>query len=298
MVNTYISTNLEKIKQSMSKYEYSNSIPKGYLNLIKDINVEIKQDKFYNTDELHDGYDLDLECNDTFEFKGLGNLTINCIWNTTKDDIENIFKTLVPKDVNGQEDAAYMFQHRNFINSMSSPGHWFILETIYNKVFRFLGIDGHKSFICADIKHINRNNVFFKHEVIEDYDSYLWATICPGENKYWVKVDTTKLNESEDNSYKLSGRKYTINPDGTISIEDKTNKFVKIRLSVPILNANINIKELKPSDNGFILTSKNGTKQDITMDIVSTVINFVDNGKPGEIKSKNPFKPNIKLTKV
>jgi hypothetical protein len=282
----------------MSKYEYSNSIPKGYLNLIKDINVEIKQDKFYNSNELHDGYDLDLDCDDTFEFKGLGNLTINCIWNTTKDDIENIFKTLVPKDVNGQEDAAYMFQHRNFINSMSSPGHWFILETIYNKVFRFLGIDGHKSFICADIKHINRNNVFFKHEVIEDYDSYLWATICPGENKYWVKVDTTKLNESEDNSYKLSGRKYTINPDGTISIEDKTNKFVKIRLSVPILNANINIKELKPSDNGFILTSKNGTKQDITMDIVSTVINFVDNGKPGEIKSKNPFKPNIKLTKV
>ena len=60
MVNTYISTNLEKIKQSMSKYEYSNSIPKGYLDLIKDINVEIKQDKFYNTDELHDGYDLDL----------------------------------------------------------------------------------------------------------------------------------------------------------------------------------------------------------------------------------------------
>ena len=141
MVNTYISTNLEKIKQSMSKYEYYNSIPKGYLDLIKDINVEIKQDKFYNTDELHYGYDLDLECNDTFEFKGLGNLTINCIWNTSKDDIENVFKLLIPKDVNGQEDAAYMFQHRNFINSMSSPGHWFILETIYNKVFRFLGID-------------------------------------------------------------------------------------------------------------------------------------------------------------
>ena len=298
MVNTYISTNLEKIKQSMSKYEYSNSIPKGYLDLIKDINVEIKQDKFYNTDELHDGYDLDLECNDTFEFKGLGNLTINCIWNTSKDDIENVFKLLIPKDVNGQEDAAYMFQHRNFINSMSSPGHWFILETIYNKVFRFLGIDGHKSFICADIKHINRNNVWFNHDKIEDYDSYSWATICPGENKYWVKVDTTKLNESEDNPYKLSGRKYLINTDGTISIEDNSKKLVKIRLSVPILNANINIKELKPSDNGFILTSKNGTKQDITMDIVSTVINFVDNGKHGEIKSKNPFKPNIKLTKV
>ena len=75
-------------------------------------------------------------------------------------------------------------------------------------------------------------------------------------------------------------------------------KFVKIRLSVPLLNANINIKELKPSSNGFILTSKNGTNQDISMEIVTTVLNFVDNGKPGEIKSKNPFKPNIKLTKV
>ena len=45
MVNTYISTNLEKIKNSMSKYEYSNSIPKGYLNLLKDINVANTDDK-------------------------------------------------------------------------------------------------------------------------------------------------------------------------------------------------------------------------------------------------------------
>ncbi len=298
MVNTYISTNLEKIIQSMSQYSYSNSIPKGYLKLIKEINVEITKDKFYSNDEHHDGYDLDLECNDTFVFKGLGQITVNCIWNTTKDDFEDIFKSISPVDINGQADPAYMFQHRNFLHSLLTPGHWFILETIYKQVFKFLGIDGHKSFIVSHIKHFNRNNLFFKHEIIDDYDSYPWATICPDENKYWVKVDTTNLNESEDHPYKLSGRNYTINPDGTISIEDNTKKFVKIRLSVPILNANINIKELKPSDNGFILTSKNGTNQDISMDIVSTVINFVDNGKPGEIKSKNPFKPNIKLTKV
>lgn len=298
MVNTYISTNLEKIKNSMGKYEYSNSMPKGYLNLLKDINVEITDDKFYNANEPYDGYDLDLECDDTFVFKGLGFITINCIWNTTKEDFEEVFKSLSPTDVNGQADPVYMYYQKDFLNSISTPGHWFILETIYNQVFKYLGIDGHKSFIVAHIKHFNRNNFWFKHEIIEDYDSYSWATICPGENKYWVKVDATKLNESEDNPYKLSGRNYTINPDGTISIEDNTKKLVKIRLSVPILNANINIKELKPSDNGFILTSKNGTSQDISMDIVTTVINFIDHGKPGEIKSKNPFKPNIKLTKV
>ena len=48
MVNTYISTNLGKIKQSMSK-EYYNSVPKEYINLIKEINVEIKNDKFQKT---------------------------------------------------------------------------------------------------------------------------------------------------------------------------------------------------------------------------------------------------------
>lgn len=298
MVNTYISTNLGKIKQSMSK-EYYNSVPKEYINLIKEINVEIKNDKFYSNDEHIDGYDLDLECDDTFVFKGLGHITVNCIWNTTKEDFKDMFESIIPVDVNGQADNAYIFQHRKFSITLGlTTSHWFILETLYKYVFRFLGIEGHKSFIVAHLKHFNRNNMFFKHDILEDYDSYPWATICPGENKYWVKVDTTKLNESEDNPYKLSGRNYTINPDGTISIEDNTKKFVKIRLSVPILNANINIKELKPSDNGFILTSKNGTEQDISMEIVTTVLNFVDNGKPGEIKSKNPFKPNIKLTKV
>ena len=283
LINNYITTNFDKFKSTFRSNADSFRRPHldttTHREMLKSIEVKIIEDDYYKPNSPIHADHIDCPGDSSYAYNGLGNLEIHCYWDTDLFDVNKVI------------DVLQMDKNEPFSS-------WFILPSLDNSVFKFMGIKLYSAFFNITLIHHNNNNDIFEYESPESYESYPWDTVCGGTNIYWSVIETTNLNESGISEYKLSGREFEIMDDGTISVEDKNKQFVKIRLSVPSLGMKINIKDLKPTDNGFVLTSKNGKQQNISMDIVGQTINFVDNGSPDVLDSGNPFKPNIKLTKV
>ncbi len=95
----------------------------------------------------------------------------------------------------------------------------------------------------------------------------------------------------------VCGRASTINPDGTVTITDKSGKPTKVRMSLSV-GGDINVVNIQPANGGYNITGKSGMTQFVDNNKISQVIQFVDNNSPSEIKSGSWSTPNIKLRKV
>jgi hypothetical protein len=95
----------------------------------------------------------------------------------------------------------------------------------------------------------------------------------------------------------VGGRASTINPDGTVTITDKSGKPTKVRMSLSV-GGDINVVNIQPANGGYNITGKSGMTQFVDNNKISQVIQFVDNNSPSEIKSGSWSTPNIKLRKV
>ncbi len=95
----------------------------------------------------------------------------------------------------------------------------------------------------------------------------------------------------------VGGRASSINPDGTVTITDKSGKPTKVRMSLSV-GGDINVVNIQPANGGYNITGKSGMTQFVDNNKISQVIQFVDNNSPSEIKSGSWSTPNIKLRKV
>lgn len=98
-------------------------------------------------------------------------------------------------------------------------------------------------------------------------------------------------------SVNVGGRSATINPDGTVSIPDKSGKTHKVRMSLSI-GGDINVANIQPASGGYNITGKSGMTQFVDNNKISQVIQFVDTNSPSEIDSGSWSTPNLKLKKV
>ena len=115
--------------------------------------------------------------------------------------------------------------------------------------------------------------------------------------------DQSLLSESGPTGL-LNGRKYVINPDHTISINNSQGKPQKIKMSgtkkTPFgidLNFDINIKDITPTSTGYKFTTVKNNERTYDQNFVSQIIKFVDTNNPTEIptQSDNAI---LKLQKV
>lgn len=113
-----------------------------------------------------------------------------------------------------------------------------------------------------------------------------------------IKIVKKIIKESTGPSKKLSllGRDVTINSDGTISILNKKNQPQKIRIKTSI-GPEINVQNITPSENGFIIQGKKMSKE-VGIDVIEKVFKFPDTNSPTVIKSGDFYTPNLLLTKV
>ena len=97
----------------------------------------------------------------------------------------------------------------------------------------------------------------------------------------------------------VGGRASTINPDGTVTIIDKSGRPQKIRMYVTVLgmDKNINVVNIQPANGGYNITGKSGNSQFVDNNKIGKVIQFVDNNAPAEIDSGS-MEPNLLLRKV
>lgn len=95
----------------------------------------------------------------------------------------------------------------------------------------------------------------------------------------------------------IEGRSCTINPDGTVSITDKTGSPQKIRMSLSV-GGDINVVNIQPTSGGYNITGKRGITQFVKVDKISQVILFVDNNSPRKIESGSFLEPDLLLKKV
>lgn len=99
----------------------------------------------------------------------------------------------------------------------------------------------------------------------------------------------------ETKTGKLSGREYSINTDGTVSIKNSKNEYVKVRFSA--LDTDINVIDISKDEDEYTIKTKNGTKKNITNSQVTEIITFVDGTKKIKTIETGMFTPNIKLEK-
>jgi len=95
----------------------------------------------------------------------------------------------------------------------------------------------------------------------------------------------------------VGGRASTINPDGTVTITDKSGRPTKVRMSLSV-GGDINVVNIQPANGGYNITGKSGMTQFVDNNKISQVIQFVDNNSPSEIDSGSWSTPNLKLRKV
>jgi len=105
-----------------------------------------------------------------------------------------------------------------------------------------------------------------------------------------TEKDLTKLvsriiKEVEETKPKLLGRDFNINSDYTISIQDRNNKYPKIKLlgSKFGMDFDINVKSIVQNGNNFTITTKKNNTYDLNSNTVAKIINFVDNNNPSKI---------------
>jgi len=119
------------------------------------------------------------------------------------------------------------------------------------------------------------------------------------------------ISETEKNSIRemyglineavnVGGRSATINPDGTVSITDKSGRPQKIRMYISTLlgDKNINVANIQLTGGGYNITGKSGITQLVDNNKISQVIQFVDTNSPSVIDSGSRSTPNLKLRKV
>ena len=95
----------------------------------------------------------------------------------------------------------------------------------------------------------------------------------------------------------VGGRASTINPDGTVTITDKSGKPHKVRMSLSV-GGDINVANIQPANGGYNITGKSGMTQFVDNNKITQVIQFVDTYSPSEIDSGSWSTPNLKLRKV
>jgi hypothetical protein len=110
-----------------------------------------------------------------------------------------------------------------------------------------------------------------------------------------IRVIKRVIEETSAPSNNLLGRKFAINPDGTVSISNNQNKLQKIRLYTKL--GDMNIKNISPNSNGYTITGGKMSK-DVGSDVIKKVINFVDTGSPSVIESGSMLEPDLRLKKV
>ena len=101
---------------------------------------------------------------------------------------------------------------------------------------------------------------------------------------------------SEGTTGTLKGRSYTINSDGTVSIKNSSGSSKKIRFSA--LGQDINLKDISKSGDNYLITSKNGTKKEVTPSQITDIISFVDGTKTETSISTGMLTPRLKLKKI
>jgi hypothetical protein len=266
-VNLYINTNFDDFKRKLPSHggyaiDYTHII-----YALKGVSVEFREDPYYSNKVVKDS-DINIEHREgatNFKFTGIGNLTIRIDLNIHIESLE----------------VTELILSAVVLNTL----------TYYLK---FFGIKTNYAFFCSD------SEIYFMDEIVggEDlfsYENYPWEDIEKDKNPYWKVVES--LQESITTNLNLIGRDVVINNDGTVSVEDKSGRMVKVRMSVKLLG-NINVSKITQEIQDFYITGRSGRTEKVSMDTIKDVISFVDTGKPTEIESGNPFKPNIQLTKV
>jgi hypothetical protein len=94
----------------------------------------------------------------------------------------------------------------------------------------------------------------------------------------------------------VGGRALTINPDGTVTITDKSGRPTKVRMSTKL--GDVNVVNIQPANGGYNITGKSGMTEFVNNNKIGQVIQFVDNNAPTEIDSGSMMKPNLLLRKV
>jgi hypothetical protein len=100
-----------------------------------------------------------------------------------------------------------------------------------------------------------------------------------------TKLVSRIIKEVEETKPKLLGRDFNINSDYTISIQDRNNKYPKIKLlgSKFGMDFDINVKSIVQNGNNFTITTKKNNTYDLNNNTVAKIINFVDNNNPSKI---------------
>lgn len=102
-----------------------------------------------------------------------------------------------------------------------------------------------------------------------------------------------------ESSSTLEGRKYTINPDYTLSIADRKGAMSKIKMSGSkmFMDFDINVQNINsnPQTGSYSIVTKKGNKYDLDKNTVNKIINFVDTNTPAEI---DLGKATLKLQKI
>tara|TARA_B110000285_G_scaffold50936_1_gene57869 strand:+ start:3040 stop:3591 length:552 start_codon:yes stop_codon:yes gene_type:complete len=173
MVNQYLKSKIDKVKQSFSKHSSIVMSMEPYIRLIKNIQVEFTEDKFYKPNTLIDSARVDCDLPTTFKYSGLGNLKIICYWDTTASDYEGLADEIG-------------------VDPFESICGWFLPKTL-STVFKYVGVSMYECFMNIDITHLNNNGDIIIEEEYESYDSYQWENVCEDLNPYWSIIDNTNL---------------------------------------------------------------------------------------------------------
>jgi hypothetical protein len=91
-----------------------------------------------------------------------------------------------------------------------------------------------------------------------------------------VNVIKKIINESAAN---IEGRKYQIPGDGTILIQNASDKMVKIKMKSSIGDINIAKVDLVPGE-GYSITGRSGMSKTIDNETIGKILSFVDGGSP------------------
>jgi hypothetical protein len=94
------------------------------------------------------------------------------------------------------------------------------------------------------------------------------------------------------------GRKIQINGDGSIFLENKDKKMIKLRFSVPSLNRIVNVVSLKPISGGYKIITKMGYEKELNNNTIKQILNFVDSDLNQTKIDTGTISPSLGVTKV
>jgi len=102
----------------------------------------------------------------------------------------------------------------------------------------------------------------------------------------------------EQSNLQLLGRKIQINGDGSIFLENKDKKMIKLRFSVPSLNRIVNVVSLKPISGGYKIITKMGYEKELNNNTIKQILNFVDSDLNQIKLDTGTILPSLGVTKV